>query len=160
MTDGSFEHGLDLSETGFGWQVTGNKEGLLVSLDAKEPRAGARSLRLDFKGELLTESPIISQLVFVEAGARYRLGFAAQTQELITAGMPVIMVLDAGSGKPLGQSISLGRGSSGWRDYEVEFVTRKTTSVLTVALRRQKCAMRPCLIFGRLWLDNFSLRAM
>ena len=158
IADGNFEGDIDLTEPGFGWQVTSDREGLLVSLDAKDPRAGSRSLRLDFKGELTAESPIISHLVFVKANARYLLNFAARTQELMTTGAPVVALIDASSGQTLGQSKPLSHGSSGWQDEWVEFITHKTTSVLMITVQRQKCTMRPCLIFGRVWLDNFSLK--
>jgi O-antigen ligase/Flp pilus assembly protein TadD len=160
ITDGNFEGDVDLTEPGFGWQATSNKQGLLVSLDTKEPRAGSRSLRLDFKGEVTDKSPLISQLVFVKANARYQLSFAARTQELMTAGTPVVALIDASSGQALGQSKPLNHGSSGWQDEQVEFVTHKTTSVLMITVQRQKCTMRPCLIFGRVWLDSFSLQQL
>jgi tetratricopeptide (TPR) repeat protein len=160
ISNGNFETDVDLAETGFGWQVTGNREGLLVSLDTKEPRAGSRSLRLDLKGELPTQPPIISQLAFVKANARYRLSFAARTQELITTGAPVIAIIDAGSGQMLGQSAPLKYGNNGWEDDRVEFVTNRTTSVVMIAIQRQKCIKQPCLIFGRVWLDNFSLQLL
>jgi O-antigen ligase len=160
ITDGNFEGDVDLTEPGFGWQVTSNREGLLVSQDAKEPRAGSRSLRLDFKGELPVQSPLISQLVFVKANARYQLTFAARTQELLTTGAPTVALTDANSGQTLGQSTPLSHGSSGWQDYTVEFVTNKTTSVVMIAVQRRNCVRRPCLIFGRVWLDNFSLQPL
>jgi O-antigen ligase/Flp pilus assembly protein TadD len=160
INDGDFEGDADLTEPGFGWQLTGNKEGLLASLDTKEPRAGSQSLRLDFKGEFPAPSPLISQLVFVKANARYRLSFAARTQELLTTGAPVVALIDASSGRTLGQSPSLKLRSGGWQDKTIEFVTNKTTSVVMITLQRGKCTIRPCLIFGRVWLDSFSLKPL
>ncbi|MGB7925695.1 MAG: O-antigen ligase family protein [Pyrinomonadaceae bacterium] len=159
ITNGDFEDDVDLNGRGFGWQLRNNRT-LLISLDAKEMRDGPRSLRLDFKGELPTQSPIISQLVFAKANARYRLSFAARTQELITAEAPLVAVLDATTEVALGESTPLRHGSNDWQDYTIEFSTGKTTSVLMITAQRQNCARRPCLIFGRVWLDNFSLQRL
>jgi O-antigen ligase/Flp pilus assembly protein TadD len=160
ITNGSFEEDINTSESGFGWQVARNLGNLSVFLDMKEPRVGARSLLMDFRGDSAARAPLVSQLILVEANTRYRLGFAARTQELKTAGPPTVELIDAGGGQQLMTPTLLPRGNSGWQDYTAEFVTGQATSAVLLTVQRQECTLQPCLIFGRVWLDGFSLRKL
>jgi hypothetical protein len=160
ITNGSFEENINMSEPGFGWQVARDLGSLSVFLDTKEPRVGVRSLLLDFRGDSSALSPLVSQLILVEANTRYRLDFAARTQELITTGPPTIKLIDAGNGQQLMTPILLPRGDSDWQDYTAEFVTGRATSAALLTVQRQDCPVQPCLIFGRVWFDGFSLRKL
>lgn len=158
LTDGSFEADIRRGAQGFGWCVTDNGVGLSVALDTREPRDGARSLLLDFRGESAARSPIVSQLILVEPNTRYRLSFAARTHALMTTGPPSVELNDASDGRQLVTPTLLPRGDSGWYDYMAEFVTGGATGAVLLTVRRQECPLQPCLIFGRVWLDDFSLR--
>lgn len=159
ITNGGFEDDIDLNDQGFGWrQLTPNVNAVHVSLDANEPRAGSRSLHLEFRGDPSSDNTI-SKLVLVEARTNYRLRFAARTLAIVTGGLPVITVTDGNNaGQVLGQSAPLAPDSTGWQDYGVEFATTGTTSAVMIEIRRQQCARTPCPIFGYIWLDNFSLQ--
>jgi hypothetical protein len=162
VSDGGFEGQLvrDI-EAGFGWQWAGEDEAKAkAAIDPNGPRAGARSLRLEWSGDPRPALPVISQLVVVEPGQTYGVSFAARTGDLVSAGLPMVAVVDADDihGPPLGVSPPLPRDTGGWRDYTFEFAARETTRAVIVFLRRQ-CAVSPCPIYGRLWLDEFSIAA-
>jgi tetratricopeptide (TPR) repeat protein len=160
VIDGGFEKMLNRDNAGFGWQLSRDATNVSFSIDDAEPHAGARSLRLDWKGDYNPAAPIISQLVLVEPKTHYRLRFAARGQEIVTGGLPLMLVKDA-SGKaedrPMAQSKMLPQGTSPWNDYTLEFNTSNETSAILISLQRN-CAGGPCPIFGRLWLDDFSLQ--
>jgi O-antigen ligase/Flp pilus assembly protein TadD len=160
VTDGSFEDDIHPDAPGFGWRVADGRGKFFVALDTKEPRDGARSLLLDFRGESAARSPIVSQLILVESNTRYRLSFAARTQELVTTGVPGVELIDAGGNQQLMTPTLLPRGNSDWQDYTAEFVTGQSTSAVLLTVRRQECPLQPCLIFGRVWFDGFSLRKL
>jgi hypothetical protein len=162
MTDPGFEEQIKLNSPGFGWQVSRDLKPVKVSVDKSEPRQGASSLRLDWAGDAPPATAVVSQIVLVEPNSRYKLRFAARSEKLVTGGLPVIIVADAGGKDPreLAQSDPLPQEAGDWREYELEFVTGGDTSAVTVALRRQNCASGPCPVFGRLWLDDFSLRKL
>ena len=144
---------------GFGWELR-DAQSARISLDTHGPRAGARSLRLDFNG-ISDAAAHLSQLVLVKPNSRYRLNFAARTQEIVTGGLPVITVTDASrDGRVLAQSSPLPPGTSGWQDYSVEFASSDATSAVYIILQRQHCPDPPCPIFGSLWLDDFSLQKL
>jgi O-antigen ligase/tetratricopeptide (TPR) repeat protein len=158
IINGSFEESVGPNDAGFGWQVTGDTGNVSVAFDTKEPHDGTRSLLLDFRGDSAARSPLVTQLILAEPNTRYRLVFAARTQGLMTTGPPTVELADAGDGHTLTPPTLLTRGSVGWQDYAVEFVTGQATSAVSLTVRRQECPLQPCLIFGRVWLDDFSLR--
>jgi tetratricopeptide (TPR) repeat protein len=160
ITNGSFEEQLRFDESGFAWQFVRNPAAVQFSLDTTEPNAGTHSLRLEWNGNSAPTPPVASQLVLVEPNTRYRLSFAVRTQEIVSGGLPIVVLIDknVGDDRPLAQSRALPKGSVGWQDYSLEFTTASDTRAVLIALQREGCgAGDPCPIFGRLWLDNFSL---
>jgi tetratricopeptide (TPR) repeat protein len=162
VANGGFEDPIPLDEPGFGWQLARNLPSVRASLDPSEPHAGSVSLRLDWSGESNPATPIISQLVLVEPKTSYRLSFAVRTREMLTIGLPVITVTDASGDNvaPLIQSESFARGTSGWQNYAMEFATTETTQAVLIVIRRQNCAIAPCIALGHAWVDDFSLAKM
>jgi O-antigen ligase len=157
ITDGGFEGEINPQAFGFGWHATHDSSGLSVSSDTQVARAGARSLRLDFNGEVRVQSPLISQLVLVEMNSRYRLSFATRVEEMKTAGSPALTLTDANSGQRLAQPLPLPDGTAEWQDHAIEFKTGLTTTAVLIAIQRQQCAAPPCYVQGRVWIDDFSL---
>lgn len=152
-----FEVKSDLDEPGFGWR--GKKAATVVlSLDDANPKEGNLSLRIEFKGDSDPGVPVITQLVMVDPHAHYQLHFAARTAEIVSGGLPEVTILDANLGQPLGQSGALPPGTNSWHDYTFDFIVPETTSAIQIVLQRKRCSRSPCPIFGRLWLDNFSVK--
>ncbi|MFN7926790.1 MAG: hypothetical protein U0Y68_02400 [Blastocatellia bacterium] len=163
LTDGSFEGELTFDqEAWFGWQLsnTAARE-VKAAVDPQKPRAGQRSLRLEWSGDPKLTIPILSQLAVVEPNQSYRLRFAARTETLISAGMPYLAVAVKNGLQlvELGQSALLPRDGENWREYSVEFTAPPETHAVTILLRRQ-CETTPCPIYGRLWLDDFMLQPL
>lgn len=162
ITDGSFESDINLDDPGFGWQLASNLQAVRLSLDTNEPHTGTYSLRLYWSGDSNPSTSVVSQLVLVEPKTRYRLSFAVRTQEMLTIGLPMVSVADAGGddGPVLAQSKTFPRGTSGWQDYTIEFATAETTSGVRITIRRETCNMVPCPILGQAWVDDFSLERL
>lgn len=156
-----FESPVSKDDVGFGWQAARDAQFVQASIDASEPHSGTRSLHLEFGGNAAQNSPFVSQLVLVEPHTRYRLSFTARTKEIVTGGLPLVVILDANSSDAqtlLAQSNAMSPGTSDWRNYTVPFVTSNMTNAVRIALKRQTCSGAPCPIFGHLWLDDFSLQ--
>lgn len=160
FTDGGFEEQISFDEPGFGWQITRNLAQVRISIDKAQPHSGNSSLRLDWTGDSSPAAQVISQTVLVEPNARYRLRFAVRTEELVTGGLPLVAIVDAGAkdSTPLAQSELLPPNTAPWQEMSVEFSSGKETQAVLVILRRQGCSSNPCPVFGRLWLDDFSLQ--
>lgn len=161
LTDGSFEGEVDLDDSGFGWHRH-NQPAVRVSLDPHESRAGTQSLLINWSGNSDPSAPVISQLVMVEPSRRYRLSFAARTEGIVTGGLPIVVLVDASSGRALAQSAPLPPGTGGWRDYSLEFTTGggERQEAVRLIITRQNCSSSPCPIFGQAWWDAFSLQKL
>jgi tetratricopeptide (TPR) repeat protein len=157
LNDAGFEQGSDLDEPGFGWRAQ-KSNGVLLSLDEASPREGKFCLKIEFKGESDQGVAIISQLVMVQPGGHYRLQLAARSEEIVSGGLPGVVVVDVASGKVLGKSGAFPLASNGWKDYQIELTIPDTTSTIQILVQRDGCSKTPCPIFGRLWLDAFVLR--
>jgi hypothetical protein len=162
ITDPGFEGRINLTQKGFGWQQERELEGVKLSLDTKEPEAGARSLLIEWNGQPNPPVSVITQTVLVEPNSRYRLRFYARTEKLVTAGLPVLDIADASSkeSRVLAESKAFPQDAPAWQEFEVEFSTSDSTEAVIISLRRQNCDTNPCPVFGRVWLDDFSLRKL
>ena len=156
--DPGFEQESKLTERGFGWNSGERTDGFRLMLDANQPREGRSGLKVEFDGVPDPSSPMIYQLVLVEPNTHYQLSFSIRAENLVSGGMPAVFVIDADSEQVLAQSEPFPKLTNGWRDYSVDVETRQSTKTIQLVLRRQPCAVTPCPIFGRLWLDNLSLR--
>ena len=160
IIDPGFEQESNLDEPGFGWRTESKSQTLSLSLDPSNPKEGNSSLRVEFKGDSDPGQRIISQLVLVEPGTHYQLHFSARTENVLSGGLPGIIVTDAGGNDVLGQPVLLPLQANNWQDYIIDFTSKETTTTIQVSLQRDHCSKDPCPIFGRLWLDNFSLKVV
>jgi hypothetical protein len=158
IIDPGFEREQDLDERGFGWRADHKAPSLTLSLDAANPKDGRSSLRVDFNGDSDPGTPIISQLVLIEPKTHYELRFSCRTEGIVSGGPPNVFVLDAHDNQVLVQSGALPATTAGWRDSTVDFISSESAAAVQISVQRDRCAKSPCPIFGRLWLDSFSLQ--
>jgi len=156
--DGGFEGSLSFGESGFGWRVPRDLQATSISLDSGEPHSGSKDLRIEFSGN---SNPNVSQLILLEPSRRYRINFASRSQDVVTGGLPLLVVSDAaGDSKRLGQSAPLPKGTSEWQSYSFEFTTTPATTAVVLSLQRESCTTSPCPIFGSISLDSFSVEQL
>ncbi len=160
IRDGGFEEPITVGQPGFGWQITLSVANVTMSVDTNEHHSGSRSLRIDFRGNSSPTSPLLTQLVLAKPQTHYRLSFAAQSREFVSASLPIITVTDASDPKNtvLAQSPPLSSDQNGWQELTLDLTTGSQTQAITISLSRQSCAQDPCPAFGVLWLDSFGLR--
>jgi tetratricopeptide (TPR) repeat protein len=155
-----FEFESNLDKPGFAWRQDNKAVTLSLTLDPNKPKEGRTSLRVDFNGDSDPGTPVISQLIFVEPRTRYQLRFAARAEALVSGGLPLIMVSNATHNNVLGQTAVFTRAAVEWQDYVLDFDSGENITTIQLMLRRLPCSSSPCPIFGRLWLDNFSIRKL
>jgi tetratricopeptide (TPR) repeat protein len=159
--DGGFEASLAWDQSGFVWRVPRNPESASITLDSNHPDSGVQFLRVTFAGNSNPGIPLLSQLLLVQPGGHYRVNFAGRSDEIVSGGLPLVIVSDAaGDQKRLGQSSTLSKGSGDWQHYSFEFTIPATTSAVTLSLQRENCSTSPCPIFGSASLDSFSLEKL
>lgn len=157
--DGGFESALTFDEIGFGWRVPRNLKGATFSLNSNQPQSGFKNLRVDFGGDSNPSTKLVAQLLLVKPSRRYQINFASRSEDVVTGGLPLVVVTDAGGeGKRLGQSAPLpGRYTKDWQVSSFEFSTGPATTAVFVSLQRENCSTSPCPIFGSVSLDSFSV---
>ena len=157
--NGGFEDRFLVGDQGFYWHVEPNLPNIVMSVDDANHQSGARSLRIDFRGDSDPQSPFLTQLVLVAPEHRYRMTFFARAREMVSAGLPVITIKDASNptNMILAQTTSMGSDFADWRELNAEFTTGPQATAVTIIGGRQSCAERPCPAFGTLWLDSFSI---
>lgn len=156
--NGGFESPTGSDEPGFDWRFARDARAINFTLDGTTPHGGARSLLLSFDGVSETGARLVSQLVPVEPGARYRLSFAARTEALVSGGMPFVALMNAAGDRALAQSEPLPRDTVAWRAFTLEFTAPDGAALIVV--KRLSCPQPTCPIFGRAWFDDFSLEKL
>jgi hypothetical protein len=157
MFNAGFEQETDLDEPGFGWRAPGLASSIKLSLDTLKPQEGRSSLRIDFNGESNPGAAVISELVLLAPKKHYQLGLSFRAENLVSGGLPTILILDASDNTVLGQTEPLPQTTDGWRNLKIDFTTGPSTSAVQIILQRKPCPTPQCPIFGKLWLDSFSL---
>lgn len=156
--DGSFESVINLGEAGFGWEVLREPGRVSISVDPGQREEGTKSLRLSFDGNSEPSSRLISQTVLVKPLTRYRLEFSVKAKDIVSGGLPFIVVRPAAKDEILASSTTLPQSSDTWQKLSLEFATPENCDAVLLSLTRNNCATSPCPIFGILWLDSFSLK--
>ena len=160
FVNSGFEDDVDVANRTFGWQITPDVAGVMLSVDTDEHAEGARSLRLDFKGNSNPQTELLSQVLTLDPERRYRVSFQAMTRSFVSAAPPVFRVVDASEEKvaPLGEALL--RGDASWQKYVVEFATGAKTQAVRVSIARKDCPNNSCAAFGTVWFDAFSLERL
>jgi tetratricopeptide (TPR) repeat protein len=154
LNNGDFERSIDGDTLGFDWRSFADEK-IRVVRDKDKPESGAYSLRLDFEGNSSPDREIVSQILVVQPGTKYTLGFAARSLQLITGGLPVVAVVDVQDGATLGLSKPLAQNQIEWTRQSIPFSTRSSTNAVTIIIKREQCSSSPCPAFGHAWFDNF-----
>jgi len=158
IRNAGFEKDIDLRYAGFDWNASPAVKGVRFALDTQNPAEGRSALKVEFAGDSQISLPLLSQVVLVAPNTKYELQFSARQDSIVSGGVPQILVLDAVSRSPLGQSGPLTGTSAEWHIEAVPFITGPQTKAIRITIERPSCESTPCPIFGRLWLDKLFLR--
>jgi Tfp pilus assembly protein PilF len=162
FTNPGFESEVGTAGAGlFGWEVVSVPQAQ-VGVDPGYRHGGARSLRILFKSPSALEFKNISQLVTVEPGAQYRFSCFVRTEDLKSAGTPLVEIVDgADERNRLGATAPLAIGRSDWQQLTFDFKTPATTEAVKVRVVRAPCVGDSvCPIYGIVWYDDFSLQRL
>jgi hypothetical protein len=156
ILDGGFEQITGSDPSGFGWQIE-DLAFISVVRDSTDAHSGQSALKIRFTGNSEIQRPIASQISFLEAGKQYRLTYFAKAGELVSGGLPTVVVADVKTGQVLGASKPITNTNGSWEERSVAF--KASDSVVLISLQRPACVDRPCPIFGELSIDDFSISA-
>jgi tetratricopeptide (TPR) repeat protein len=157
VIDGGCEQNKSAEGSPFGWQLNSSRQAQ-ASFDSLRPHSGERSVRIVFKATAKVDFNV-SQMVIVEPGTQYDLSCFERSLQLVSAGLPVVEVIDAGEGTVLGVSKPAPSDDSAWQPLTISFKTGAKTEAIVIRINRASCGDNPeCPIFGTVWYDDFSLK--
>jgi Flp pilus assembly protein TadD len=156
VQNGGFEAAIGKPEaTYFGWKIS-PVEKMTVQLDASQKREGRRSLRVNFSGFSAPQLNNIFQIAAVEPGANYRLRFWLKTEDLKSAGPPVVEILDSKDSRLLAASKPFPTGTNDWQEVTIDFTAAEEAEGIFIRTARAYCG-DVCPIIGTIWYDDFRL---
>jgi len=159
MVDPECEESKPADRGPFGWQVKSTR-GAQVSFDAAKHHGGAHSVRILFQAPGKLDFNF-AQLVIVQPGTQYALAYFLKTEQLASAGLPQLEIIDPADGAVLGAPQVAPSDSADWQQVTVNFKTGAKTEGVLIRIGRASCGDHPdCPIFGSVWYDDFSLKRL
>ena len=157
VTNGGFEKFIGNGERSlFGWQIYRGEAKLDISPDSSVKIEGLKSLRITLKGYVKPELHNVVQFVAAESGAAYRLTFAVRTENLRSAGPPMVQVVAGPAAAVLGSTEPFENGTHEWTIKTIEFRMPADADGFAIRTVRASCGDE-CPIVGTLWYDDFKL---
>lgn len=155
--NGGFEEKIDEPENVyFGWKI-GKTDKLTVKLDPSRKHSGERSLRLAFNGLSAPQLYDIAQTIATKPGKKYRLGFWIKTEDLKSAGPPMLEIINAETAVGITASQPFPTGTNDWRQITLDFTAPEDAEGVVVRTVRSFCG-DGCPIVGTVWYDDFELK--
>ncbi len=157
VQNGGFEEKIEAKpETVyFDWKIS-SVEKMNVKLDPYQKHDGRRSLKVTFSGFSAPQLSNIFQIVTIEPGKNYRLKFWLKTEELKSAGNPVVEILDSKESRLIAASKPFPTGTNDWQEISIDFTAPEDAEAVFVRTARAYCGDN-CPIIGSFWYDDFKL---
>jgi tetratricopeptide (TPR) repeat protein len=157
ITNGGFENALGTPDDNhYGWNVERGDNKLDIASDSSVKHHGNRSLRMNFRVYIKAELANPWQIVASEPGRSYTLHFWARSENLKSAGMPVVQIIDPAEYRLIAVSTAVATGTNDWQEMTIDFKSSADSDGFIVRVARAYCG-DACPIVGLLWLDDFSL---
>jgi hypothetical protein len=157
ISNGGFERAIGgPDDNHYGWNVERSDNKLDISSDSIVRHSGNRSMRVTFRTYVKPELSDPWEVVAVEPGARYLLRFWVRTENLRSAGMPQIEVLQTADNRLISASQAFPTGTNDWQEMTMEIKAPDDSDGVIVRLARSYCG-DACPMVGILWLDDFSI---
>jgi tetratricopeptide (TPR) repeat protein len=151
--DGEFEHGP--VQAAMAWR-TWPGEGFDVARVPGEGETGTTALRLAFDGSRNVHLGNVEQLVLLEPGQRYELGYATRRDGLTTEEGPRVEVFDRRGERILYRGESL-TGTAGWTRHVATFDVPDDCGAALVRVVRLPSRRIAGEIAGTFWVDDVRL---
>jgi hypothetical protein len=157
VQNGGFETPIatDAKEAFFGWKYS-KKDKIEINTDPMKKKEGSKSLRISFNGFTGIEIKNFLQFVTVEANKKYRLSFWLKTENLKSAGTPVLEIINANDEKIITTGTAFPAGTQDWSPVAMEFTAPPGAEAVALRIDRAYCG-DACPIIGTLWIDDFKL---
>ncbi len=160
IQNGGFEGAIleDAQKVYFNWKIV-KLDKVDVKPDQLKKHEGGRSLRIAFSGFTGVEVKNVWQVVAVKSSTRYKLSFWVRTENLKSAGTPLIEIVNANDNKLIATSGAFPTDTNEWSEIKLDFVSPADAEGVLIRLDRAYCG-DACPIVGTVWIDEFALEAL
>ena len=156
VQNGDFEDSISYTDhIYFGWKIS-PAEKMEISLDGAQKREGARSLRVNLNGFSNPQLNNIYQTIVINPGQNYTLSFWLKTENLKSAGTPVLDVVNYKDNKIIATSKPFPIGTNDWQEVKIEFTAPANSEAVYIRTARVFCG-DACPLIGAFWYDDFKL---
>lgn len=157
VQNGGFEAPISAAakDSFFGWKYN-KKEKIDINTDPMKKKEGSKSLRVSFGGFTGIEIKNLLQFVTVEPNKKYRLNFWLKTENLKSAGTPVVEIINANDEKIITTGAAFPNGTQDWTSAAIEFTAPPNAEAVAIRFDRAYCG-DACPIVGTFWVDDFKL---
>lgn len=142
----------------FGWGVS-STEKVNLSVDGSQKHEGKKSLRMNFSGFNSPTFVNVTQIVAVEPGAHYSLTFWVRTENLRTAGPPLVEIGGINELRVFGGTAPFPVGTNDWQQMKIDFTVPADIDGVVVRTVRLYCGDN-CPVAGTIWYDEFNLQKL
>ncbi len=157
VTNPSFESPIgDAERSRFGWQIYRTEPKMEVTTDGKVQHSGSRSMRVTFRGFAKPTFTNILQTIVVQPNRSYSLSFWVRTEELRSAGTPMLEILNGVDDKPIVRSQPFAAGTADWQRVTLDFRSPDNCRGVIIRTIRNYCGDE-CPITGTFWYDDIEL---
>jgi hypothetical protein len=159
IQNGGFETSVNTSKNAFfGWQVI-DKDKIDVRSDSAQKHEGTKSLKLTFNAYNEPTLVNVSQIVAVEPGARYSLTFWVRTENLKSAGPPLVQIDGINEARTFGATPAFPVGTNDWQPMKLDFTAPVDADGVVIRTLRLYCGDN-CPLVGTIWYDEFNLQKL
>ncbi|HEV7645636.1 MAG TPA: hypothetical protein VGO50_16985 [Pyrinomonadaceae bacterium] len=159
IQNGGFELPMgQMSEVAFGWQIA-DKDRIEIRPDSDKKHEGSQGLRIKFDAYNEPTLVNVGQIVPVEPGARYSLTFWVRTENLRSAGPPMVQIDGVNEARTFGASAPFPTGTNDWQQMKIDFTAPVDGDGVFIRTLRLYCGNN-CPIVGTIWYDDFNLQKL
>lgn len=159
IQNGGFESSVNTSKLAFfGWQVA-DKDKIDIRSDSMQKHEGKKSLKVIFNAYTESTFVNVSQIVAVEPSARYSLTFWVRTENLKSAGPPLVQIDGVNESRTFGATAPFPTGTNDWQQMKIDFTAPIDADGVVIRTLRLYCGEN-CPLVGTIWYDEFNLQKL
>jgi len=156
ITNGGFEKALGAPDDNYyGWNVERGDGKIDIASDSSVKHLGNRSIKINFRSYVKPDLSNPWQIVAAQPGSSFTLHFWVRTENLRSAGLPVLEVLNPVDNRLIAASQAIASGTNDWQEMNIDFKSPEDVDGFVIRLSRSYC--ESCPLVGLIWMDDFSL---
>jgi hypothetical protein len=139
----------------FDWRE-GSGEGVSIETDSSIKVSGNRSMRIIFDGEHNPGIVLLSQIVPIQSGEKYRFSASVRSDEVTTTN-GVFFAINGYHCDAPGIRSDVITGTRPWTEISIKLAMPETCKAVVISVIRERSSKLNNKIKGRVWVDDIKL---